>query len=275
MGNVKILRKSLATAKGAGPIARSLEWVNNLGSSLVEVPRMTRPARTSRAFTLIELLVVISVIAVLISLLLPALGKARETSRRTKCLANMHSIGQSLQLYMDQESKGLLPKVRPLNSGSNPNDPSLLDVMSKYIDAAIPYRSDSNDPNSDWIVADPWKCPSDASLFRRSGTSWEYPPAAFMLAAEIFLVPVDNIQAATSKAYEIHPTKLLLVMDADDWHNPRFDVNNRDQDNMGAEAKWNRNGLFYGDLHAEVAPFPTQDDAAAVLADIVRLGGHI
>src|SRR5215831_12186324 len=105
MGIVRIQRKSLATAKGAGPIARSLERANNLVSlSLVEVSRMTSP-RTRRAFTLIELLVVISVIAVLISLLLPALGKARESSRRTKCLANLHSIGQSLQLYMDQESK--------------------------------------------------------------------------------------------------------------------------------------------------------------------------
>src|SRR5205814_9638812 len=108
-----------------------------------EAAGMTTTKKT-RAFTLIELLVVISVIAVLISMLLPALGRARESSRRTKCLANLHSIGQSLQMYMDQESKGLLPKVRPLNSGSNTNDPSLLDVMSKYIDAAIPYETVTN-----------------------------------------------------------------------------------------------------------------------------------
>jgi prepilin-type N-terminal cleavage/methylation domain-containing protein len=53
------------------------------------------------AFTLIELLVVISVIAVLIALLLPALGKSRDASRTTYCLANLRSIGQGLTSYAD------------------------------------------------------------------------------------------------------------------------------------------------------------------------------
>src|SRR4051794_16195562 len=114
--------------------------------------------RTTRAFTLIELLVVISIIALLMSLLLPSLGRARENSRRVKCLANLHGIGHGLQLYMDTEAKGiLLPRVRPLNSGSNTNDPSLLDVMSNYVDAAMPMKPDPN--VDDWIVSDPWKCP--------------------------------------------------------------------------------------------------------------------
>src|SRR4051812_27654553 len=152
-----------------------------------------------RAFTLIELLVVISVIAVLMGLLLPALGRAKESSRRVKCLANLHGIGHGLQMYMDQEAKGvLLPKVRPLNSGSVPHsDASLLDVMGKYVDAPIPYERS----HRDWVVSDPWKCPSDAGLYRTSGTSWEYPPGVFMLGAELFLV--RNPQFGVSKAYEV------------------------------------------------------------------------
>ncbi len=53
-----------------------------------------------RGFTLIELLVVVAVIALLISIMLPSLGRAREQSRRTKCAAHLHAIGQGLATYL-------------------------------------------------------------------------------------------------------------------------------------------------------------------------------
>ena len=53
----------------------------------------------SRAFTLIELLVVVSIIALLVSILLPALNKARENAKQVVCATNEHGIGLALVVY--------------------------------------------------------------------------------------------------------------------------------------------------------------------------------
>ncbi len=72
-----------------------------------EVQREQR-ARRRRAFTLIELLVVVAIIALLISILLPSMAKAREQAKRVQCAAHMHQIGIGLSSYAT-DAKQRLP----------------------------------------------------------------------------------------------------------------------------------------------------------------------
>jgi prepilin-type N-terminal cleavage/methylation domain-containing protein/prepilin-type processing-associated H-X9-DG protein len=95
------------------------------------------------AFTLIELLVVIAIIGVLVSLLLPALGKARKLSKATQCLSNQRSIGQALNLYANQY-KEWIPR-----EGTRGTSPQTLRARLPWPVALRPFLDDRATPNID------------------------------------------------------------------------------------------------------------------------------
>jgi prepilin-type N-terminal cleavage/methylation domain-containing protein/prepilin-type processing-associated H-X9-DG protein len=78
--------------------------------------------RRRDAFTLVELLVAIGVIAVMMAILLPTLGRARENANRLKCLSNLHQLGISLILYC-QDNRGWLPRAAPVATTLLPESP--------------------------------------------------------------------------------------------------------------------------------------------------------
>lgn len=71
-----------------------------------------------QGFTLIELLVVISIIALLVAMLLPALSKARDASKRIGCSSNLHQWALTFEHYAS-DNKGMMPSAYPLSSGTS------------------------------------------------------------------------------------------------------------------------------------------------------------
>jgi prepilin-type N-terminal cleavage/methylation domain-containing protein len=91
-----------------------------------------------RAFTLIELLVVVAIIAVLVAILLPSLSRAKETTRRTICAANLKAQAQGLQVYASQYSD-CLPQFQPGDRYNLPPAPPASPTIQTYVSSPTLY----------------------------------------------------------------------------------------------------------------------------------------
>ena len=115
-----------------------------------------------KAFTLIELLVVISIIALLIAILIPSLGKAKQRAQATRCLANMHGIGQGLIAYQTQNDGLVVPSYNMSGfditsmtyGGTNPAPNNIIDGWAAILDR------DGFVPSSGGLTSNVFYCPA-------------------------------------------------------------------------------------------------------------------
>ena len=122
--------------------------------------RLTFDNSVRRGFTLIELLVVISIIALLIAILLPALGKAREMARNAICASNVHQITLGLTAYSIDYKNHLPAAKADSDFGFFTKIPWQVAVWTYIIDQPLDPSLVGNTNDYSYLADTAFECPA-------------------------------------------------------------------------------------------------------------------
>jgi prepilin-type N-terminal cleavage/methylation domain-containing protein len=179
-------------------------------------------ARKSGGFTLIELLVVIAIVAILAAMLLPALARAKELAKQTKCLSNLKEWGIASSMYVDDNNQ-VFPATKIADDtpgaapGYNEDNPTWTDLADFY------YTTPSQGNNA-WFNALPSYVASKPLYFYKAVENGNAGIDSFNSGGNIFWCPsaiIDplvnvNIRVAlnygmNSKALDDQPASVVLL----------------------------------------------------------------
>ncbi|RRJ97369.1 prepilin-type N-terminal cleavage/methylation domain-containing protein [Opitutaceae bacterium TAV4] len=123
----------------------------------------THSPQTRHAFTLIELLTVIAIIGVLAGILIPVVGRVRETARGAQCVSNLRQLATAAQLWID-ENRGHLPDAMYWCYNEGTSNPARAYQIS-------PYLNFKAQKNLDWKnTPSPMKCETGYAKYPASDT---------------------------------------------------------------------------------------------------------
>src|SRR5438105_734600 len=134
-----------------------------------------------QAFTLVELLVVIGIIALLISILLPALNKVREQGDRVKCSSNMRTLTTAMHMYSD-EWKQVVPYNNWLAQEQNNYKAAgwLYDYQIRKVTALRTLQELQGGVLWKFVKnAEIYRCPADAPPYDSDPNAWTRPITSY------------------------------------------------------------------------------------------------